>query len=245
MDAEQFSTFRHSAVHDLMRLNDRCEEEFLISSWPRWDYDLDCGTLTFSRDGVPKVVASIEVVGTTSVAAGTWLWSWANDSLPTGVTTAMNKVRAFGETENIVALTEPIQPDDEYLGCGLTAIAAKVLGAKGAYRWPGDDGFIYVVYSSIRLNREDSEVPKAAEQIQCATHGSGFSTFVCQHLAADPAQRWFSATANDENKWPDAWCAFCNIFFEQEGEWNEKNESKMSAKLLCHHCYERLRSQPL
>lgn len=57
MDPEQFSVYRHEAVHELMRLNELCEQEFRISSWARWDYDFDRGTLTFSQDGVPKVRA--------------------------------------------------------------------------------------------------------------------------------------------------------------------------------------------
>jgi hypothetical protein len=243
MNAEQFTDFRHEAVHDLMRLNKKCEKDFHIDSCPRWDYDLDCGTLTFSQDKVPKVIASIQVVGTTSTTDGTGLWSWANENLPTTVTKAMEKVRAFGEAENLVELTQSSCPDDEYLGWAMTAIAAKILEAKGAYRCPNDNGFAYLLYSSVRFASEQTDAATPPEQVECATHGSGFETFVCEHLLSNPAQEWFSSEPDDENKWPDAWCAACNTFFQQEGEWNEKNESKMKIKLLCHHCYERFRSQ--
>ncbi len=49
MTEEQFTKFRHEAVHVLMRLNESCESEFHISSWPHWDYDLERGTLTLSQ----------------------------------------------------------------------------------------------------------------------------------------------------------------------------------------------------
>jgi Family of unknown function (DUF6882) len=127
MNAEEFANFRHSAVHELMRLNKNCEEEFRISSWPRWDYDVDSATLTFSLDGVSKVIASIEVVGTTSITAGTWMWGWANENLPATVTKAMEKVRAFGEQESVTELTQATCPDDEYVAWEMTAIAAQVL----------------------------------------------------------------------------------------------------------------------
>ncbi len=51
MDPEEFSIYRHEAVHELMRLNTLCEQQFHISSWPRWDY--------------------------ASISGKTWLWSWA------------------------------------------------------------------------------------------------------------------------------------------------------------------------
>ncbi len=245
MDPEQFSEFRHEATHQLMRLNEECEEKFRISSCPRWYYDFDRGTLTFSQDGEPKVVALIQVVGTTSISSGTWLWAWANQSLPTGVIEGSIKVREFGEREQLPELSQEKWPDDEHLGWEMTAIAAKVLGAKGAYRCPGTNGFIYLVYSSLSFASEAPQTETESERIRCDTHGPGFSTYVCEHLVANPAQEWFSSDPTEDNKWPDAWCAACDVFFQQEAEWNERNEGKMKIKLLCHRCYEQFRSQSI
>ncbi len=242
MNTEEFSAYRHEAVHRLMRLNEECEKTFQISSWPRWDYDLEAGTLTFSKDGIPKVIASILVAGTTSISGGTWLWGWANRNLPAKVTTLVGSVRAFGEGEGVAELTKEDWPDDEHLGWELTAIAARLLESKGGYCCPVDNGFVYVVYSSLRF--ADELVPKkpGTRKIECDTHGSAFTTYVCEHLVANPAQEWFSREPDDTNQWPDAWCAICDGYFQEEGEWNEKNESKLSVKLLCHHCYEGKRS---
>jgi hypothetical protein len=241
MEPEQYSTFRHEAVHRLKDLNKKCEEEFRISSWPRWDYDFDRGTLTFSQDGQPKVVASIQVVGTTSISGGTWLWGWANQHIPPCATQELVKVRSFGEIQKLSELTQAKQPDDEFLGWELTAVAAKVLGAKGAYRCPGENGFIYLIYSSLAFASDLPDAGLESNRLNCSTHGVGFTTYVCEHLLADPAQKWFSAEINDDNKWPDAWCTACDVFFQQEGEWNERNESKRKIDILCHHCYETLR----
>jgi hypothetical protein len=243
MEPEQFSKFRHKALHELMGLNKLCEKEYRISSWPKWEYDLDRGTLAFTQDGVPKVLASIQVVGTTSVSGGTWRWGWANESLTPKVTTQLAKVRAFGESENISELTNAELPDDEYLGWGMTAVAAKLLGAKGAYRCPGENGFAYVVYSSIGFAASEAKTANRPKHVECTDHGTGFASYVCEHLASKPTQEWFSRQVDEEHKWPDAWCLACDSFFQEQGEWNEKNESKIKIKLLCHHCYESLRSQ--
>lgn len=243
MDPQQFAEFRHQAVHELMRLNELCKDEFQISAWPRWDYDLDRGTLTFSANGVPKVSASIQVIGTNSVSGGTWMWGWANESLPPNVTSEVVKVREFGLAENIPELTKAELPDDEYVGWAMTAVAAKLLGAKGAYRSPGDNGFVYVVYSSIGFAASLADTTIQPKQVECTNHGTGFSTYVCEHLLSNPAQEWFSQEPDEEHKWPDAWCAACDVLFQEQGEWNEKNEARTKIKLLCHHCYETLRSQ--
>ena len=240
MDPKQFSTFRHEAVHELTRLNESCKREFRIGSWPRWDYDLERGTLTFSQEGVPMVIASIHVVGTTSVKSGTWLWAWGNERLPAKVTEAIATVRAFGEEQNLAELTRACAPDDQYLGWEMTAIAAKLLGSKGAYRCPWSNGFLYLVFSSIRYANEKPSTTSEPKSVECTTHGSGFQTFVCEHLISNPGQKWFSQERDDDHRWPDAWCATCDAFFQEEGEWNANNERKTKIKLLCHQCYERL-----
>jgi hypothetical protein len=242
MSPEEFSEFCHEAVHALMRLNDVCDREFRLSSWPRWDYDFECGTLTFSKDGIAEVIASIQVVGTTSETGGTWLWGWANSHLPSHVTEAMTKVRSFGESENIPELTNPEVPDDEHLGWEMTSVAARVLGSRGAYRCPGDNGFVYLVFTDLSFAKTP-RVEAGRQQIECGTHGTGYETFVCEHLIATPAQTWFSDDPSESSQWPDAWCAVCNAFFLEQNEWNDKNQSKMKIKLLCHNCYETLRSR--
>ena len=173
------------------------------------------------------------------------MWSWANESLPRNVTKEVAKVREFGLSRNIPELTEAVLAGDEYLGWGLTAVAAKLLGGKGAYRCPGDNGFIYVVYSSIGLAAGGGQTTSQPKQVECTEHGTGFSTYVCEHLASNPTQEWFSRKPDEQHKWPDAWCAACDVFFQEHGEWNEKSESKIKIKLLCHYCYERLRSQEI
>jgi uncharacterized protein DUF6882 len=243
MEPGQFSKFRHKAVHELMDLNELCEKEYRISSWPKWEYDLDRGTLAFTQDDVPKVLASIQVVGTTSISSGTWLWGWANESLTLKVTTQLAKVRAFGKAENISELTNAELPDDEYLGWEMTAVAAKLLGAKGAYRCPGKNGFVYVVYSSIRFATSDASATSEGQLVECSHHTKGFATYICEHLLANPAQEWFSNKPDEEQPWPDAWCAACEALFLEQNEWNDKNQSRTEITMVCHHCYENLRSQ--
>ncbi len=243
MDADHYSDFRHEAVHELMRLNENCEREFRVSSWDRWDYDLERGTLTFSQEGVPKVVASIQVVGTTSTDSGTWLWGWANENLPRQVSNAIVRVRTFGQIENLPALSEPSAPNDEHYGWAMTAIAAKVLGAKGGYRCPWSGGFIYLVYTDLSFASDKPPAEADRKQIECGAHGEGFASYVCEHLVSNPAQEWFSEAPTQIKPWPDAWCATCDAFFREQGQWNEKNESKIKIKLLCHRCYERFRSE--
>jgi len=242
MTPSDYAKFRHDAVHDLMRLNDSCERDFRISQWPQWHYDLDRGTLSFLQDGLPRVVASIQVVGTTSEKEGTWLWSWANESIPASVTGVIRTVREFGEKEGVSQLTASSSPLEEHVGWEMTAIAAKVLGAKGGYRCPDEKRFMYVIYTDISFAIPSTN-PSATRRIVCGSHGTGYETFVCEHLLSNPKQPWISDEASEQNRWPDAWCADCEKLFQEQGEWNSQNEPKTSIRLICHYCYESLRSR--
>lgn len=77
-----------------------------------------------------------------------------------------------------------------------------------------------------------------AARIQCGRHGDAFQTFLCNHLAEDPAQTWYSTPPGPDDQWPDSWCSLCHVAFLREGRWNDKSEAELDVKLLCHHCYE-------
>jgi uncharacterized protein DUF6882 len=147
MSPEDFSEYRDRAVHGLMRLTEECKQRFRIGYWKQCDYDLDAGTLIFSEADSPRIVAQIQVVGTTS--SRTWLWGWANEDFPKAVTERLREVRQFGEDQALSQLTEPQLVGDEYLGWELTAITAQILGASGAYCCPGEHGDLYLVYTDV------------------------------------------------------------------------------------------------
>ena len=242
MTPHEFETFRHDAVHALMGLNDSCEREFQLSTWPHWHYDLDNATLTFLKNNAARVIASIQLVGTTSERSGTWLWGWANEHIQIQSTQAMSKVRAFGERESLSDLTTPSLADEEYLGWEMTSIAAKVLGSKGAYRCPGENGFLYFVYTDLSF-AVAAPAQIEGRQVKCGKHNVGYETFVCEHLISRPAQRWFSDEPTEENKWPDSCCSECEAIYLEQGESNDTNKTSRRIRLLCHHCYGALRSK--
>jgi hypothetical protein len=147
-----FPDWRHDAFHQLQDKNARLTAEFQLDSWRRYDYDFDAGMLIFSEQGVPKVIAEIQIAGTTSTEAGNWLWAWANAHLPPALVTDSQLVRAFGEEHGISDLTCEIVEDDDLnaLGWELTSIMVRLTNALGAYRPPRDEGgSLYLIYKSM------------------------------------------------------------------------------------------------
>lgn len=147
-----YPDWRHEAFKQLEAKNERLSTEFRIGAWPRFDYDIQAGTLTFSERGSPKVIAEIQVAGSTSVNAGNWLWAWANAQVPEARSADAARVRAFGEDYRIPELVHDRvrDPDLDVLGWEMTAVMVRVTNALGAYRPPRTEGgALYLTLKSV------------------------------------------------------------------------------------------------
>ncbi len=188
MNSREYKTYCHQAYDSLVQLNELLKQNFRLGTWQRWDYDLEAATLTFSNDEVPRVIATIQAAGTTSNKSGTWMWGWANRTLPSCVTSQLFLIKQFGERENISQLTRDKFAADEDLDWQLAAVATRILGAKGAYRCPSENGLLFLIVMDICFFESDrkSEATRAAKrsEISCSSHTTGFETFVCEHLEA-------------------------------------------------------------
>ena len=77
-----YPAWRDEAVDQLNAKNKRLEGDFNLGNWSRYDYDLTSGKLLFSDQNVVRVVADIQIAGSTSAKASNWLWAWSNSNLP-------------------------------------------------------------------------------------------------------------------------------------------------------------------
>lgn len=75
---------------------------------------------------------------------------WATPSLLRGGFRRVLDVRSFGEVHQLPNLTVPQWPATEVDGWEMAAVAAKVVGAQGAYRTPGDASFPFLLLMNLR-----------------------------------------------------------------------------------------------
>lgn len=148
--SERWEPFISGAIDELTIKQDRLQERFDLSKHERWDYDQETGEIVFSNAGVPAVAGRFQIVGSISTVNDTWLWSWANFSLTPNIFEKLHTVRTFGESQGFANLTTPKWPASEEDGWELTAVAAKVLNADGAYRTPSGSGFLFMLLMDVR-----------------------------------------------------------------------------------------------
>ena len=152
-DPDWYAPWRHDAVHLLQEQNERLNAQFRLGTWPRFDYELETRRLIFSENGQARVVADIQIVGSTSQKAGNWLWAWANTHWPTDCIEDSERVCSFGEEHGIGELVSGYVEGDDLNGLGweLTAVTARICEAAGAYRPPRDEGGgLFLLYRDVR-----------------------------------------------------------------------------------------------
>lgn len=139
-----WEAWSREAVTLMHQRNREWPERYDVPSGGRWHWDMETAELTFEREASP-LVAEICVIGTTSVAEGTFLWAWANESTPAGAQRRLDEVRAFGELHDLYLLCEAEQPGGRPEALELLALAGRILDAPGVFISPGEDVSVYMV----------------------------------------------------------------------------------------------------
>lgn len=148
-NADSYEKFLAEASARFVLVATRLSEEYKLGSYS-WHLDQGTGKLTFSEDGVTKVVADAQIVGSYSTYSHTWMWSWANKSVAEKMKKDIGKVKEFGERQNYKELTTAKWECDEDHAGTLTLAAGYLLKSKGAYRGPIEDGYVYMLITDIR-----------------------------------------------------------------------------------------------
>lgn len=153
LDTISFSNLSQKAYDYLFARQDDCDSIYHIGRFEHWYYDQATGKLTFSNKDTIKLVIDYEEVGSISLKSNTWLWSWDNSSIEPKVKSQITNVRDYGDKRDFKKLTEAKWKADLYDGWEMTAIAAYLMKAKGAYRIPIHDSSLYsfMIFKNIRV----------------------------------------------------------------------------------------------
>lgn len=146
---EEFEELLSDAGAYLNERQEQLQEQFRLGEHERYDWDQETGQLVFSNKGERKVVADIVFVGSIATRSNTWLWSWANGSHLEPVKARMREVRRYGEEHSLLKLAAAHWSATEEDGWEMTAVAAYLLNAVGAYRSPSDRGFTFMILTRV------------------------------------------------------------------------------------------------
>ncbi|MFE7191049.1 DUF6882 domain-containing protein [Kitasatospora sp. NPDC057595] len=114
-------------------------ERFGLSGDVRYEWSMDDARITWSRAGKVFLAGRLTVIGSVSIPRQSWLWSWANESLPPAALGEIERVRRFGEENGHPVLPWPGFDYHPELVAEARMVAASVLDAEGLWADSTDD----------------------------------------------------------------------------------------------------------
>jgi hypothetical protein len=148
-NANSYEKFLQDARAEFVPRAMRLNAQYKLENYS-WRLEQGTGKLTFSQDGVTKVIADVQIVGTYSTYSHTWMWSWGNKSVDERMKSDMGKVKEYGESHRYQQWTTAKWECDEDYAATMTAAAGYLLKAKGAFRGPIEDGYVFMLITDIR-----------------------------------------------------------------------------------------------
>ncbi|MBQ5367222.1 MAG: leucine-rich repeat domain-containing protein [Thermoguttaceae bacterium] len=137
-----------------------------------WGFDGKTGLLSFTFGGIGVSYAA-QVVGTWSEKTQSFLWSWANSSMPAELTQAAAKAKAVGEERGCPLLTERKLDCDENLAMSLASAVSVMTDLPICYRAPAGPGlYIYFIFKDKSASPQEETESAAADSGGEIAHGT-------------------------------------------------------------------------
>lgn len=96
----------------------------------QFEWNLDRAEVVFSSKGQAIVRANLQFLGSITIRpGGTWLWGWANESVPAAATHRLADIRHYGEEQGFAKLTEAEWVPEGEDGHDVMIVSACILDA--------------------------------------------------------------------------------------------------------------------
>ena len=156
-----------------------------------WQLSVSQGQITFGgRQTFP-----VQILGSESEAAGTWLWSWANNGIspPEAALQGVNQLREFGDRNSVPQFVEPELSLDAANGHLLSMIASGLCRADAYYRGPYEGGAVFLLLNAPQVRQYSDDSPLRFIRI----FNEFISAFACSHRAAFAAYARYKGYPTD------------------------------------------------
>ena len=135
-----------------LRLKTEAHTAWGFGAFDTWTFDQNTGQLVFADAKRGRAEAPAQIVGSYDSVDGTWQWAWGNSSVVPALTHDALVVKAFGEREGYVELTEGMRSCSEDDAWRMAALAVKLNEKEGAYRGPAGGGlFVFLSFGKVTL----------------------------------------------------------------------------------------------
>ena len=146
-----WSQWSRDATQLMSRRNDEWRSKYQLAG-AQYFWDMNTGQITF-RTADHQVRAAICIIGSTSISEGSFLWSWANETIPHISKERIYEVRTFGKTHDLTLLVDAEWPGTKEDGLEMLTVSSRILDAEGA--WVAPVGDVTLFFALLNFNLEN------------------------------------------------------------------------------------------
>jgi hypothetical protein len=131
-----------------------------FGSAQRWELDQTNGLIHW-HFADRTATASAQIIGTWLPASTSWLWAWANNSIPPELARDSRAVRDWAEEHGHPSLTAPKVEADKEKAATMAALAVRLTGATGFYRGTGEseaDPVPVFIFGPVTITTKDGRL---------------------------------------------------------------------------------------
>jgi hypothetical protein len=146
VDTTPEQQFLDQALAQLQKQTAQNSTSWGLGEETQWNLDMNAGTLRFGFANGRALDALVQVVGTYNTKDDTFLWGWDHPSVPAPLRRAAQCVHDYGAERNIKQFTARTISCSQDQAWKLTAAAAYLDGATGAYRGEDHGTWVYMTF---------------------------------------------------------------------------------------------------
>jgi hypothetical protein len=150
-ETPEFKTLLEQSMEELRLKTSGPQAGWGFGKANRWSLDMSQGDLIFTFDRGVVATCPAQIIGSLDNKSGSWLWGWANPSIPDVLKRDALRVREYGQQQEIARLTSEEWACTEPDAWSMAALACKLCNAQGVYRGPAGAAFVFITFGQVEL----------------------------------------------------------------------------------------------
>lgn len=152
-ETPEFKTLLEKSMNDL-RAKTMGHTGWGFGKADQWSLDMSQGDLVFTFASGMVARAPAQIIGSLDTSDGSWLWGWANPSIPDKLKRDSARIREYGQQHKIERLIAEEWQGSEEDAWQMAALACTLCEAQGVYRGPAGTALVFISFGSVVLSKK-------------------------------------------------------------------------------------------
>lgn len=168
MTDPEYQELMAAAYSHMNKQSDLILDQWKLTDYPRFDWNQDTGQIIFSSESGHQLVADIQFIGSWSETAGTWMWSWFNQSVSDTMKKEIHQIKAFEEKHALTELIDPVWKAPIEAAWDMANLSCHLLDSEMVYRAPDPDkpGHTFLSLKNFRKQKAEPIRPTNATKLR-------------------------------------------------------------------------------